>query len=209
LEACRLAAEAPTRILVASSDKAYGNTPPPYHETDPLQPIHPYDVSKAAADWIAGCYAHNFGLPIVITRCGNIYGPGDLHPDRLVPTVCRAIHAGRAIQLRSTGQMTREWLFLTDAVDALLQLVDRAERLSGQAFNVGGGDRATVRHVVDTLLALAKVDLHVEAAEQEAEGEIPDQFLNCEPLRKLGWKANVSLEEGLERTLGWYALAKG
>jgi len=209
LEACRNAAKPPVSIVVASSDKAYGDTDPPYREDSALHPTNPYDVSKAAADWIAQSYAATFGLNIVTSRCGNIYGPGDLHPDRLVPSVCRAIHSQQPIVLRSTGKMVREWLYLDDAVHALLLLLDRAPELRGRAYNVGSGEKASVREIVDGLKRIASSDVPVETAKQEVAGEISSQFMRCEALHALGWKPSISLETGLHRTFEWYAQVGG
>ena len=209
LEACRRAERPPSAIVVASSDKAYGESAPPYREDSPLQPTNPYDVSKAAADWIATSYATTFGLPVVISRCGNIYGPGDLHPDRLIPAVCRAIHANEPVRLRSTGKMVREWLYVSDAVDALELLLNHASDHRGRAFNVGSGEQASVRAIVDQLQNLAGSALPVIAAEREVAGEIAHQFMRCDALHALGWKPAISLETGLRRTFEWYAQTGG
>src|SRR5207253_4789888 len=112
LDACRRSGR-PTRIVVASSDKAYGSQPVlPYTEDQPLQGVHPYDVSKSCADLIATSYAVSYGLPVVITRCGNLYGGGDLNFNRLVHGAIRSALAGQRTLLRSTGSPLRAYLLV-------------------------------------------------------------------------------------------------
>lgn len=211
LEACRRAAVTPA-VVVASSDKAYGPSPAPYTEGTPLAPVAPYDVSKAAADLIARCYARSFDLPAVVTRGGNLYGPGDLNPERLIPHVADALTRGRGPVLRGTGAMSREWLYVDDAAAAALLLLDRARELAGRAFNVGGGQRATVRQIVERLTAISGLDPATVAPRYsgaEPPGEIHHQALDSSALHSLGWKPAVGLDEGLSRTLDWYRRARG
>lgn len=205
LEAARLAPVRPARIVVASSDKAYGTTPPPYRESDPLRPLAPYDVSKACADLIAQSYGQHFDMPVAITRCGNIYGPGDLNMLRLVPGVCQDLLAGRPPQLRSSGQMTREWLFIDDAAAATLAVLDAAPANPGAAFNLGGGQRGSVAAVVSALCALAGYTGPVPFTDTDPDDEIPHQSLNIERISALGWSARTRLSTGLEASWRWYA----
>ncbi len=204
LEACRRAARPPEAVLVASSDKAYGRAAPPYLEDTPLDPVGPYEVSKAAADWIARCYALRYDVPVVTTRCGNLYGPGDLNPERLIPHVCAALAADRPPLLRGTGAMSRAWLYVDDAADANLTLLDRAPELAGEAFNVAGREAATVRQIVDHLLVISGSSARPRYSGAEPEGEIQHQSLDSGRLYSLGWRAKVSLDEGLRRTFDWY-----
>lgn len=205
LEACRTARRPPGRILVASTDKVYGQTGAPYTEDMPLDPIHPYDVSKAAADLLARSYASHFELPIVLTRCANLYGPGDLNPDRLVPGVCMALVRGEPIRLRSMGQMSREWLHVDDAAEATLMLLERAGDLPEMVYNVGSGECATVREVVDALLDISGRRSGVALPDRDPPGEIMEQSLDSRRLRALGWASQRSLEDGLAETWRWYA----
>jgi CDP-glucose 4,6-dehydratase len=205
LEACRLAPEPLQGIVVASSDKAYGSVPTPTPETTPLQPTAPYDVSKACTDLIARSFGAHFGLPVAVTRCGNLYGPGDLNEERLIPGTCELLRAGRPPQLRSTGGMSREWLFVEDAARANLMLLDRGAEEPGSAWNVAGGETATVLEVVRRLLAAAGSSLQPEIAASDPPGEIPHQGLDASKLAALGWSAQVGLDEGLARTWAWHA----
>ena len=205
LEACRAARRPPERILVASTDKVYGESGAPYTEDMPLDPIHPYDVSKAAADLLARSYARHFELPIVLTRCANLYGPGDLNPDRLVPGVCMALVRGEPVRLRSLGLMSREWLHVDDAAEATLMLLDRAGEHPELVYNVGSGDCATVREVVDSLLRLSGCRSPVALPDRDPPGEIMVQSLDSSRLRALGWDPSRRLETGLAETWRWYA----
>lgn len=196
LEALRVYGDAES-IVVASSDKAYGLAPAPYTEQTPLQPVAPYDVSKACTDLIARSYADHFGLPITVTRCGNLYGPGDMNPERLVPGVVRALRRGDPPVLRSRGTMVREWLYVDDAARANLMLLDQNP---GGAVNVGGGETATALDVTRRLIRISALDVEPRLAQEDPPGEIPHQALDCSRLRQMGWSARTSLQEGLSRT---------
>ncbi|MCB9759826.1 MAG: NAD-dependent epimerase/dehydratase family protein [Alphaproteobacteria bacterium] len=207
LEACRVAARPPRAVVVASSDKAYGEAPRPYAEDGPLVPTAPYDVSKACTDLIARSYATHFGLPVVVTRCGNLYGPGDLNERRLVPGVCRALAHGQAPELRSAGGMTREWLYIADAAAANLLLLDRLAEgapVAGLGVNVGGGEVESVRGVVERLRAMVPGAPEARYADADPPGEIAHQSLRSERIRALGWRPQVGLDAGLAASLAWH-----
>jgi CDP-glucose 4,6-dehydratase len=211
LEACRLHGAA--RVLVASSDKAYGASPVlPYREEHPLAARYPYDVSKAAADAIARSYWHAFGLPVVVTRCANLYGGGDLNRSRLIPEAIAAALAGRAPVIRSDGSPERDFLYVEDAAEACLALLDALDAPAapgsahGEAFNAGGGAPHAVRDVVARICAVAGSDVEpdVRGAGTPA-GEIDRQFVDASRLRELtGWVPRTDLDEGLRRTVAWY-----
>ena len=207
LEACRVAPQIEA-VVVASTDKVYGTTETlPYTEEHPLLATNPYDVSKAMTDMLARSYAVTYELPVVTLRCGNLYGPGDLHFDRLIPELIRARVRGEAPVLRSTGRAERDFLWVGDAVDAYLAAAVSAERLSGQAFNVSDGRPWTVLEVADLIDELTGVcdppRQILGTAEQE--GEIALQSLDATRARTmLGWTPTLSLRQGLERTIPWY-----
>jgi CDP-glucose 4,6-dehydratase len=205
LEACRTAARPPRSILVASSDKAYGPSDRPYTEDMPLNPLSPYDVSKAAADMIARCYAFKYGLPIVVTRCANTYGPGDLHPLRLVPGACRALLQATPILLRSTGNMVREWTHVDDVVSAMLLLVDRIDQTAGEVYNVGSGERATANEVLSMLFELSGRFTNVHRLLENDPSEILNQASDSSRVRALGWEPRWTLSAGLAHTWRWHA----
>ena len=207
LEACR---RSPTvkRIVVASSDKAYGDQDMlPYSEAAPLQGRHPYDVSKSCADLITQAYHTTYRLPVAITRCGNIYGGGDLNWDRIVPGTMRSVLRGEAPVIRSDGTLLRDYLYVADIVEGYLRLAECLEdpALHGQAFNFGMDDPKTVLEIAQTIIAISDYrDLNPIVLNQ-ASHEIAKQYLASEKAhRLLGWRAQYSLEEGLRKTFAWY-----
>jgi CDP-glucose 4,6-dehydratase len=207
LEACRT--QGVERVLVASSDKAYGrHAELPYTEEHALQPLYPYDVSKAAADLLARSYWHTFGLPVAVTRLANVYGGGDVNRSRLIPeAVCAALD-GRAPVLRSDGSPERDFLYVEDAAAAYVAIWDALGRGSGcgEAFNAGGGQPWRVGDVVALVCRLAGTDVAPEIrGAGTPDGEIDRQWLDSTKLRALtGWEPRVELEEGLRLTIDWY-----
>ena len=207
LEAARLGDVA--RVVVASSDKAYGASPVlPYVETMPLEASHPYDASKAAADIISRSYWATYGLPVAVTRLANLYGGGDQNRSRLIPETAAAVIAGRAPIIRSDGSPERDFLYVEDAVDAYLAILDLldAGAAGGQAFNAGSGVPRRAIDVVDTLCRIAGSEQAPDVRGAGVpEGEIDRQFIDSSKLRGLtGWEPRVGLEEGLALTLDWY-----
>ena len=197
------------RVVVASSDKAYGaHEELPYTEDAPLQPTFPYDVSKAAADLIARSYWHSFELPVAVTRFANIYGGGDMNFSRLVPEVVTAAIDGRQPVIRSDGSPERDFLFVEDVARAYIAIADGldAGKGRGEAFNAGWGRPNAVREVVDLILELSGTDVEPDyRGGGTPAGEIDRQFLAAEKIRAAtGWEPQVPLREGLERTIAWY-----
>jgi CDP-glucose 4,6-dehydratase len=209
LEACRICPRLIQRIVVASSDKAYGaHEQLPYTEDAALQGRFPYDVSKSCADLISISYHQTFGLPLAITRCGNLYGGGDLNFNRLIPgTIRSALQDERPI-VRSDGTFIRDYFFVRDAVAAYLDLAEHMpdERLVGKAFNFGTETPVSVLELVDIILGLmGRQDLEPVVLNQ-ASHEIPRQYLDCTRARDLlDWRHRFTLEDGLRETIAWYA----
>ncbi len=207
LEACR---RSPTvkQVILASSDKAYGEHGElPYDEEMPLQGRYPYDVSKSCADLIGQAYAATYDLPVVITRCGNFYGGGDLNWNRIVPGTIRSILRGRRPLIRSDGHYVRDYIYVEDAAAAYTLLAEQLAanpHLRGQAFNFSNETPVTVLELVKMILRLMNSDLEPEVR-NEATNEIRRQYLSAAKARSvLGWKPLFSLEEGLQRTIEWY-----
>ena len=193
-------------VVVASSDKVYGPTADlPYRETQALRPVHPYDASKACVELVARSYEGTYGLPVVVTRCGNLYGPGDLNWDRLIPGTLRDLESGCRPFIRSDGSPRRDYVFVGDVVGAVLQLALRAAELKGEVFNLGSGRPTTVLEVVGEL----RRQLGKETLEPDIRGvatqEHADQYLDSTRAREiLGWQAVTSLSDGIAQTLPWY-----
>ena len=213
LEACRavgVVGDPVERVVVASSDKAYGNHEVlPYREDFALQPRYPYDVSKAATDMIARSYAVTYGLPVAVTRFANIYGGGDLNYSRVVPDTVRSLVQGKAPVIRSDGTPERDYLYVEDAVEAYLAVARSLERpeMHGRAWNAGWGAALSVREVVDRLIAIAGADVEPDVqGEGTPHGEIDRQFLDSTAIKEqLDWEPRRTLDEGLAATYAWYA----
>ena len=196
------------QVVLASSDKAYGESQElPYLETMGLDAVHPYDVSKACADLISRCYAQTWGTPVVITRCGNFFGGGDLNWNRVVPGTIRSVLHGERPIIRSNGTPIRDYIYVEDAVSAYLTLAEKfAENpgLAGEAFNFSNETRLTVRELVNLTLELMGSKLQ-PIVQNEAKSEISNQYLDSsKALRILAWRAVYGLHDGLKRTIEWY-----
>lgn len=207
LEACRRAPTV-TRIVVASSDKAYGEQEHlPYEESAPLQGSHPYDVSKSCADLIAQTYHRTFGLPVCVTRCGNFYGPGDLNFNRIVPGTIRSILNNEAPVIRSDGSYIRDYFYVKDGALAYMHLAEKMDdsRIHGEAFNFSNELQISVLDLTNRILALMnRTDLRPKIL-NEVRNEIKHQYLSARKAREmLGWKPSYTLEEGLRETIEWY-----
>jgi CDP-glucose 4,6-dehydratase len=217
LEACRvhaLGSDAVRRIVVASSDKAYGDHEElPYREDLPLQARYPYDVSKAATDMIARSYAVTYDMPIAVTRLANVYGPGDLNWTRIIPDTARTLLKGETPVIRSDGSPERDYLYVADAVDAYLAIsasLDRRE-LWGRAWNAGCGKAVSVIDVTRRLIAVSGRDVEPDIqGEGPRRGEIDRQFLDSSAMRdELGWQAGWDLDRGLRAAWEWYSKRLG
>ncbi|MFP5203366.1 MULTISPECIES: GDP-mannose 4,6-dehydratase [Bacillus] len=206
LEACR---RQPLikRVIVASSDKAYGDQEQlPYDEDMPLNGKHPYDVSKSCADLISHTYYNTYGLPVCITRCGNLYGGGDLNFNRIIPQTIQLVLEGKAPEIRSDGTFIRDYFYIEDAVKAYLLLAEKMEEkgLAGEAFNFSNEIQLTVLELVDKILKAMGSELKPRILNQGTH-EIKHQYLSAEKARKLfDWKPDYSIDEGLEKTIEWY-----
>jgi CDP-glucose 4,6-dehydratase len=207
LEACRRSPRV-KHVVVASSDKAYGDQEIlPYSEDTPLQGRHPYDVSKSCADLICHTYAHTYGLPVVVTRCGNFYGGGDLNWNRIVPGTIRSIIRGERPVVRSDGQFVRDYFYVEDGAAAYMHLTEKlAEnpQLRGEAFNFSNEIQMNVLQLVGLITTLMGSTLEPDVR-GEAANEIRHQYLSAEKARRmLNWSPLFDLDRGLVSTVDWY-----
>ena len=209
LEAARLCSKLIERVIVASSDKAYGaHDELPYREDSPLEGRFPYDVSKSCADLIALSYFHTYRLPVAVTRCGNLYGGGDLNFNRLVPGTIRSALASQAPLIRSDGKFVRDFFYVRDAAAAYLRLAEclPGAGVTGEAFNFGNETPVSVLELVDLILRVMGKESLEPVILNEATHEIPKQYLDCSKARRVfGWNPAYSLAEGLRETVNWYA----
>lgn len=208
LEAARVCRGLVQRVVVASSDKAYGEQPElPYREDMPLSGRAPYDVSKSCTDLLSKSYHETYGLPVTIARCGNIYGGGDLNWSRIVPGTIRALLRGQQPVIRSDGTLVRDYLYVDDVVSAYLVLGEAlgAGGLDGEAFNFSDESPLSVLDMYSAICRAMEVEVE-PAILGEAAGEIQNQHLSAaKATAALGWKTQFDLEQGLARTVAWYS----
>jgi CDP-glucose 4,6-dehydratase len=207
LEACRRNKNV-KKIVVASSDKAYGEHKKlPYTEDMPLQGRNPYDVSKSCVDLIAQMYFYHYRLPICVTRCGNLFGGGDFNFNRIIPGTIRAVIYNEKPVIRSDGKYVRDYFYVKDAAKAYLLLAEKMDDSSivGQAFNFGNDTPLTVLEITNEILSLMRRSDLKPVILNEAKGEIRKQYLSSKKARKmLMWKPVFSVRDGLTETIEWY-----
>lgn len=206
LEACRRSPLV-KRIIVASSDKAYGDQHKlPYNEKTPLEGRHPYDVSKSCADLICRSYYETYGLPVCVTRCGNFYGGGDLNFNRIVPGTLRSIFNNQRPIIRSNGKFLRDYFYIKDGVESYILLAEKMENINihGEAFNFSTEHPLTVLEIVNAILEMRGSKLEPLILNKTT-NEIQDQYLSAKKARDLlDWHSIFTLEEGLKETIEWY-----
>ncbi len=207
LEASRCMTGLVKAVIVASSDKAYGESAVlPYTEEMPLAGRHPYDVSKSCTDLLTTCYAATYDLPVTVARCGNIYGPGDLNWSRIVPGTIRSLLSNEPPVLRSDGRNVRDYIYVADVVDAYLALAEAIDdpHVRGEAFNFSPESRIDVLEVTRTIMHLMNIEFEPVIL-SVATHEIKEQTLDSRKARSmLGWSPRWTLEAGLRETIPWY-----
>jgi len=208
LEVCRLHVNLVHRIVIASSDKAYGESLVlPYVEEMPLRGQHPYEVSKSCADLIAMTYHRSYGLPVAIARCGNVFGGGDLNWSRIVPGTIRSFLLNKPPIIRSDGQYLRDYIYVKDVVKAYLKLGEQLERdeVCGRAFNFSNETPVSVLDLVGMIQSMMDCSHIQPIIRNIAVGELHSQYLSCALARQvLDWKPTYGLNPGLEETISWY-----
>ena len=193
-------------IIVASSDKAYGDhIILPYTESTDLKPRNTYDTSKACMDMIARSYAHNYDMPVSVTRCSNVYGPGDMNLSRIIPnTIKRVLGGDPPLVFQDVSDMEREFIYIDDVVDAYLRLADNPTR--GEAFNIGGTGPTKIYDLVGKISGIVGLDemIHISKRDNIFK-EIKRQYIDAGKLKAwTGWESTTGLHEGLEKTVEWY-----
>jgi len=204
LESARLC-ETINGIVVASSDKAYGTSDIlPYTEEMPLKGDSPYDVSKSCTDLVAQSYYETYELPITIARFGNIYGPGDLNFNRIIPGAIKASLLDETLDIRSDGKMIREYLYVKDVADGYLMLCENINKSKGEAFNLSSGLKLSVIEVIERISEIIDKKINYKIL-NTAENEIYEQYLSTKKVEKFfGWKTKYSFEDGIKETAKWY-----
>lgn len=209
LEACRQS-ETVKRVVVASSDKAYGSHASlPYSEDFALQGLFPYDVSKTCTDLLAQSFAHSYKLPVSVTRSANIYGPGDLNLSRIIPGTIISILKNENPIIRSDGTPIREFVHVDDVARGYLLLAEKIEAAQGEAFNFGTNEPVQMLDLANRILRLMNKESELPPKvllQRKIEREIDAQYLSGDKIyEKFRWKPEISLDEGLRETIDWYA----
>lgn len=208
LEICRLS-ESVKRIVVASSDKAYGtHNSLSYWEDLPLQGRFPYDVSKACTDLLSQSFAHSYNLPVTITRSSNIYGAADLNLSRIIPGTINSVLKNESPVIRSDGTPVREFIHIDDIVYGYLLLAENIQEAKGEAFNFGTDEPIQMLELVKKIVKIMGKENELPPQimlKTKIEREIDAQYLSAEKIfNRFGWKANIGLDEGLTKTIEWY-----
>ena len=209
LEAARLSGNV-QRIIASSSDKAYGSGSLPYEEGQCMNGKGVYEVSKSCADLIARSYHYNYGLPVVVTRCSNLYGGADLNYSRIIPNTIRLVLDGKRPVVWSGAEgFIREFLYIEDAVDAYMALITNIETSAGNAYNVGSGEKITVGDLVRKILITMSSEVSLDIRDREFP-EISNQYLDSTKISNdVSWSPNYSLDEGLTKTVEYYKTLRG
>ncbi len=195
------------KVIIASTSHVYGKNKVPYAESYMPSPTRPYETSKACTDLIAQSYAKSFNLSILIPRFVNIYGPGDLHFQRLIPKTIKSVFEDLPPKMWG-GKAIRDYLFIDDAIDAYLLLAKTEIKKVDEngVFNFGGNSIISVENLIKKIIKITGKNLKIKKVSDEREGEIDSQYVSFGKATKLlGWKPKINLDEGLKRTLTWYA----
>lgn len=192
-------------VVISTSDKAYGHAPTPYTEDTPFMPKFTYECTKACQDIVGQNYFHNYGLPVKIARCSNIYGPGDPNWSRLIPNTIKRILEEKSPQLYSdVAGYTREFVYIDDTIDALKLLAEKGT--PGEAYCVGGTTVCSIKSLVELILELCDSELPIEIVDKPGVfKEIQTQYIDGTKIKALGWNPRFSLSQGLMETINWYA----
>ena len=191
-------------VVVASSDKAYGKKCSNAAETEPMAGDHPYDVSKSCTDLIARTYAKTYDLPVAVSRFGNIYGPGDMNFNRIVPGVMKAILNNETLEIRSDGKFIRDYVYVKDVADGYVTLMENMSKIKGEAFNFSTGYNFSVIEIIKKIEKILNKKCEYKILNVQ-KNEIPEQSLSFEKATKvLGWKSQYAFEEGIVETYNWY-----
>jgi CDP-glucose 4,6-dehydratase len=191
-------------VVISTSDKAYGHAPVPYTEDTPLMPKFTYECTKACQDIVGQNFFHNYGVPVKIARCSNIYGPGDPNWSRLIPNSIRRALQGQKPQLYSdVADYVREFVYIDDTIDAF-KLIDKAG-VPGDAYCIGGTTSCKIKDLISMILELCEVDPAIEIINKPATfKEIEQQFIDGTKIKALGWNPQFSLQKGLTETIEYY-----
>ncbi len=194
------------KFVQVSTDEVYGALPlkggKKFTERSPLAPNSPYAASKAAADLVARAFFKTYGVPVVITRCSNNYGPYQ-HPEKLIPYSIMRLLSGKPIAIYGDGKYVRDWIHTDDHCGALLLAL--AKGIPGEVYNVGAGDEVSNIELARLLLKYFKKGESAIAYVKDRPGHDRRYAIDSKKIRReLGWKPHHSLKKSFEPTVAWY-----
>lgn len=195
------------KIIIASTAHVYGDNLVPYLEEYTPRPSRPYETSKACADLIAQSYADSFNLPILIPRFVNIYGPGDINFNRLIPKTMKNILTGKNPEMWGGGAM-RDYIYIDDALDAYVSLgkLDKKLMERNGIYNFGVGNIISVKDLIEKIIDLSGTNLSIKILNEKRLNEITVQYVSSKKASNiLNWKPKHTLDEGLRKTIAWYS----
>jgi dTDP-glucose 4,6-dehydratase len=199
--------EAPVeRFVLISSSEVYGTAErAPMDEEHPLNPRSPYAATKAGADRLAYSYFVTYGLPIVIVRPFNNYGPRQ-HPEKVIPRFITQALQDEPLTIHGDGHASRDWLYVDDDAEAIATLIDAPiEDVAGEVVNVATGIDITVEEIAERVLEALGKPTSLKAHVAERPGQVDRHIGSTDKLERLaGWRARTSFDEGLARTVEWY-----
>jgi CDP-glucose 4,6-dehydratase len=205
LEAIRVSGQTVKSIVVSTSDKVYGHAEPPYTEETSFQPKYTYEATKACQDIVCQNYFHNYGLPIKIARCSNVYGPSDPNTTRLIPNTFRkAMNNESPEAFTDVLSYIREFVYIADVVDAMFLINEKG--VNGEAYCVGGTGAFPVKEIIQKIQSICKSDLPIKTKERAALfKEIEGQWIDSSKLCKLGWTPKYNIDTGLKECYVYYS----
>jgi dTDP-glucose 4,6-dehydratase len=190
------------RVLHIGTDEVYGSVETGSSlETDPLEPRSPYSASKAGSDLLALSYHHTYGLPVVVTRCTNNFGPYQ-YPEKAIPRFVTNLMDGQPIPLYGDGLNQRDWLYVDDHCAGVHLVLEQGA--AGEVYNVGAGNETPNRVLVDKLLALFGVSEEMVEYVEDRLGHDRRYSVDIDKVTALGWRKQRTLDEALEETVAWY-----
>tara|TARA_R110000824_G_scaffold354377_1_gene541500 strand:+ start:4173 stop:5141 length:969 start_codon:yes stop_codon:yes gene_type:complete len=197
-------------IVVSSSDKAYGRCRLPYTEDDPLDGKGIYEASKSCQDLVARSYFYNYDMPVVVTRCSNLYGGTDMNFSRIIPNTIRSVFNGKSPLIWTGAEnFIREFLHVDDAANAYISIAENISAAKGNAYNIGSGEKITIGKLVEKILEKMPTDVEIEYRERTFP-EINNQYLDSSKIKNdIGWEAKIDLDEGLSMAIEKYGQVFG
>jgi nucleoside-diphosphate-sugar epimerase/dTDP-4-dehydrorhamnose 3,5-epimerase-like enzyme/SAM-dependent methyltransferase len=206
LEVCRNWGENVKKIIISTSDKAFGNSPVPYNESSFLSPLFIYDTSKACQQLIALSYFNNYKLPIRIIACSNIYGPGDFNMSRVIPSAINRLLQERPARLwKHSTEHIREFIYIDDVLDAFLLVSEKGK--NGEVYCCGGTEYLKIKDLIEKIcIMMGKDPLEYIKIEERPLNlmELTEQYIDSRKLRSLGWIPKMSLDDGIKETIKFY-----